>query len=536
MLSRVRHVPMSACELHRLIDGVVDADWRNPTWWTLCLGVALLEAIGRDPTQADDELQDLPLRYLNSNGDPRADTFMGRRDAHVLRPPDTIADAIASARAAVTVLPTLHDAFPGQPLSCYLLRERGLLWPTLLGSHRHTVAFATKTGAFLATLSPIDVHTGQRRDEDRALARALSNAVRGVPPGPMLVPIDRNSMDATRAAVAVSVGQEPLATVRHLHRRTWTRGGGPWIGIGRSDDLHMTTTCHMIVDGFGHTQLTCALFRVYDQLFAETRAHLLDPARPQARGVSAHIAPERAPLTRADFGTSRQPQADIWPLGVAVRHIPNIAPGFSALAYALGCTLDEYRSAPDARRPHRYTPAFQVPVAPGERADPIHWRFRVIPGLLSVRKRDGRFEPFDAFRQRVPVFLTRERQARGLLARLRLMVARLPIPLIAKRRIMSSTKKPHLLFPQIAALAGRGCLSFLRFPAHERPSMPLYGASAPALDAAPGDQGGSSVLTAISNPAGLALTLCGVGSLGTHLQAEAFLQRFLERLKQTQRA
>ena len=53
------------------------------------------------------------------------------------------------------------------------------------------------------------------------------------------------------------------------------------------------------------------------------------------------------------------------------------------MAYALGRVL--HRRA--GRRDARFSPTFQIPIAPGDREDPLRWRRRVVPALASVRAR-----------------------------------------------------------------------------------------------------------------------------------------------------
>ena len=68
-----------------------------------------------------------------------------------------------------------------------------------------------------------------------------------------------------------------------------------------------------------------------------------------------------------------------------------------------------------------------------------------------------------------------------------------------------------------------GRLSALRFPADERPAVPLYAASAPALSPTAGDPRSGVVLTVIHHEAGCTASVLGSGLASTSAGAEAFL-------------
>jgi hypothetical protein len=174
-------------------------------------------------------------------------------------------------------------------------------------------------------------------------------------------------------------------------------------------------------------------------------------------------------------------------------------------------------------------------VAPGALHDPERRRRRVVHALLSVRMEQGRFEPLERFRERLPAILERERAGMGLLTRIHQAVSRAPAPIAVKRRMYSRAVIPRSWFPATEALAGRAGLSLLRFAAGEEPALPLYAVSASAPDPSPADPRGSSVLTIVPSPTGLALTVCGTGATGTEAGARALLERWLERYQKSAR-
>ena len=59
--------------------------------------------------------------------------------------------------------------------------------------------------------------------------------------------------------MCVALGDEPIETARHGHRRAWTERGGPWLGLGRAGGVAVVSTCHLIVDGYGHALITARI-------------------------------------------------------------------------------------------------------------------------------------------------------------------------------------------------------------------------------------------------------------------------------------
>jgi hypothetical protein len=513
MITGYRHSLTRAAKLRDLIDEVVDADWRHPSWWLLCAGVALLEARRPDPLPAD-PIAAVRDHYIASSGGPRTDTFIARTRAAPPDPAARIADALLAARAALDVLRDLQGQFPGQPLDTYLRGGPDDLRPAALGRDQVRVAFATARGAVVTRLAPDPAG-------DARLAASLAAFIRHGRASDPLAPVGAGSTRATRAALTVAIGDEFLATARHLHRRAWTAAGGPWLGIGTTADMQVVTTCHMIVDGYGHARIAAEIFRRQDQL-----AHRFG----RELGAAA-LAPDLA------CELPRLPETV--PLGIATAQLRAAQPDFAAFAHALGRALEEQvrgHLAPSARRSFNFSPSFQVPVAPGALHDPARRRRRVVHALLSVRMNQGRFEPLERFRGRLPAILERERAGMGLLTRIHHAVSRAPVPIAVKRRMYSRAVIPRPWLPAIEALAGRCGLSLLRFAAGEEPGLPLYAVSASAPDPSPADPRGSSVLTIVPSPTGLALTVCGTGATGTEAGARAFLERWLECYHETARS
>jgi hypothetical protein len=121
----------------------------------------------------------------------------------------------------------------------------------------------------------------------------------------------------------------------------------------------------------------------------------------------------------------------------------------------------------------------------------------------------------------------------GLLMRIHQAVSHAPVPISLKRRFVSRAATPRPWLPALEALASRCALSLLRFAPGEQATMPLYAASASSPDPSPADPRGSSVLTLVPGPTGLAVTLCGTGATGTENGARALLDRWLERYVDT---
>ena len=529
-------------ELRALLDDIADIPWWHPAWWSVISGAALFEGYGA--AVATGELHAL---YLSADGSPRIDTFMGRKAKNLpLAIHQRIARAVLWARAAVDTLEALDGALPRQPLHRCVTRERGWLRRRAIPDPRQ-VAFLTGNGAYLARVTPGD---------ELALARALAEVMlpqaspRGAssaaPPliPPRLVAIDRDATEPTPTAVAVSLLDAPRDLARHIHRQVWTRGGGPWLGVGSAPPYEITTTCHLVTDGYGHWLVTDDLLRRVDAL----------------AGLENDIIRElaRSPGLCDPVDTTYQ-WRHICPAGVADAMIPGRI-RFVQAAYTFGRALTRLYRSDQERARALYSPTFQVPIAPhapgrngaageagfngqntglysspeaghnGERR-----RRRVVQGLMALRIQDGEFESFDAFRARLPAVLEREKHSAGILTRLALAAARIPIPDRLRQRYLGAPARPSRWTSLAEVLAGRGVLSCMRFSNRKSPTEPFYAAAAPPLQISPHDRRGAAVLTLMHHRGFVTATVTGTGLAATHDGAEQILRVWLEELERLQR-
>ncbi len=442
-----------AATLHGELAAIADVD---PRWWLLAGGAAVAETA---PPRAV---------YVKCDADPEADTFLG----HAAPPPrDPIADAISRARAARTALRELDGLLPDQPLAV-TLRQRGetVLDPSAL----EAAAFAAGDRVLVARL------------DDPSLPGQLAALIAGAPPRPAPGPVP---------FVCVSLGGEPIETARHAHRRAWRDGRGPWLGLGRAGDLATVSTCHLVVDGYGHARIAARI------------AELCPPGLAPPGPAGAPALPPLATIPGAI------------PLGVAWRELPAPAPRALPLAYALGVSL--HRRA--GRRDARFSPTFQIPVAPGRRDDPVRRRRRTVPAAFSVRFEDGTPEPYAAFEARARAILEREAEGRGLISRLLAAARAAPAPLAWKRRGMSA-HRPRWLDRFAEVIGGRACLSRIRVDA---PIAPTCAVSWPSRLATAADPLGACVITVVDDGARAAITACGSGLAGTAADAAALLDELI---------
>jgi hypothetical protein len=475
-------------ELRGLLDEVADIDWRNPLWWALTASSAA--ALGWTPHAG----------YLASDAEPRADTFMGWPAPAPASAADAIADAIVRAHAAARALAELDGELPDQPLAVNLLVGDGAA--TTRPTDVRCVAFVLGDRAYLARLADHPAADGALA---HALAHATAHALDAAAPAldPRLEPIDGRA--ACPAAIAVVIGDQPVAVCRHQHRRAWTTSGGPWLGLGRAGALATVSTCHLVVDGYGHAWIAARIAAARDDA-----AH----AALAAAAASATV-PALPALALAQ------------PLGVAWRPLPRL-PRFAELAHALGRVLH----TDEGQRAARCSPTFQVPVAPGDKGDPLRRRRRVVPALLSVRfpDGDGRAEALAALAARADAAVRREAAGNGLMSRLLDAARAAPAPLAWKRRLVGSAARPLLLAPISRVLGGRACLSMLRLGAEVAAAPPLVAVSSPGLLPSILDPIGSTVLTAIGDDRGATVTASGCGRTGDADGAGAFLDRLLAAL------
>lgn len=420
------------------------ADVRDPRWW-LVAGGAALDWRARSA-------------YLASDAEPSADTFIGHLSP---TPPDALADAFVRAHAARAALRELDGRLPDQPLAVTV--ERSPRGATAMPSTLDVVAFAIG---------------------DRVIAHRLASRLEDETG-------DFVAADSVPFAT-ITLGEEPIETARHGHRRGWRTNGvaiGPWLGLGRAGGLAVVSTCHMIVDGYGHAWLAARIAEHAAQL-----AHRVRALPPLAVPPPARVA-------------------EATPLAVTWRELTGRAPRALALAYALGRVL--HRLAGD--RGAAFSPTFQIPVAPGAPDDLDRVRRRVVPAIASVRFIDGEPEPFAAFAARTKQLLAREASGSGVASRLLGAARAVPVPLAWKRQAVGP-ERPGWLEPIANVIGGRGCVSCIRLAERVPPSCAV---SSPARIASSSDELGGCVVTIVDDGERAAITWCGSGRAGdTHLLDE----------------
>ena len=442
-----------SAELQRELAAIAEVD---PRWWLLAGGVAFAEVWAR------------PAVYLASDAGADADTFMGYRAPC---PRDLVTDAIQRAEAARTALRELDGELPDQPLAVTIHPASG---GATRASTLEVAAFAIGDRCLVARLG------------DPTLATQLAAVLGGAAP--------RRWTGAT-PFVCVALGDEPLVTARHGHRRAWTATGGPWLGLGRAGDVAVVSTCHLVVDGYGHARIAA---RIAQLTGGADEASPSTPARPlPALGAVAGAVP----------------------LAVVWRELPYPTPRVIPLAYAAGRIL--HRSA--GRRDAKFSPTLQIPVARGHKDDPIRFRRRVVSATTSVRFEHGEPEPFAAFEARVRASIAREATASGLVSRLLAAARAVPVPLSWKRKSIGA-KRPRWLESFAEVIGGRALLSRI---AIDVSTPPLCAVSSPSRLATPDDPVGGCVITIVDDGSQGAITLCGSGFAGTPRDAAAFLDELL---------
>ena len=436
-------------ELQRELAAIADVyRW----WWALAGGVAFAEV------HAPPEI------YLASDAEADADTFIGSPASE----PMTVDHAIRHARAAQTALRELDGELPEQPLAVTIDRQSAT---TTAPSALDVAAFAVGDGCVIGTL------------DDPTLPVQLAAALSGARPRPWSGP---------PPFVCVSLGDEPIHTARHGHRRAWTDRGGPWLGLGRAGELAVVSTCHLVVDGYGHARIAARIAEL-------TR---VEPTRS-----------ERVPLPPLPVVAAAVPLSVVW------RTLPHPSPRVIPLAYAAGKLL--HRDA--GRRDARFSPTLQIPVARGGKDDPLRLRRRVVSVTTSVRFSDGQPERFADFDARVRTQIAREASSRGLTSRLLAAARAVPVPLAWKRKSIGAKRPPWL--ERIAeVIGGRALLSRI---AVDRPVPPLCAVSSPSRLATDADPAGGCVVTIVDDGTQGAITLCGSGTTGTVARAAGFLDELL---------
>ena len=484
-----------AAELHGELREVAELGV-DPRWWLLAGGVALP--------------WDTQAAYLMSDAEPAADTFIG----HPTAPPrDPFVDAVVRALAARSAIRALDGRLPDQPLAVTIRRtlDGAIAEPSALG----TVAFAIGERTWIATLPPASATPRALATAIATLAADLGRAARGDEPrlldrlGSRPIPF-----------VCVTLGDEPLATARHGHRRAWRGNGtgeGPWLGLSRAGGLAVVSTCHMIVDGFGH-------------------AWLAEEIRTRARGIALDVrSPDsivRSPdsIVRSPDSIVRSPDVPApavstgaVPLAIAWRSLDGARiPSALPLAYALGRIL--HRVA--GRRDAAFSPTFQIPVAPGVSDNPERRRRRVVPAIASVRFGRGEPESFAAFEARTREALRREAAGSGLSTHLLAAAQGAPAPLAWKRRAVSASR-PRWLDAVATLVGGRGCVSRIRLDVATRAPSPACAVSSPGRLPSAANPLGGCVVTVVDDGEAGAITLCGAGFTDTDGRATALLDELL---------
>jgi|GEM_PF-2739538 len=465
----------NAAELRRILSELVDADWRDPRWWALVGGSSAFDVYDRART-----LLRRPRRPEGLPGaGPTNDAWIGRARSVATSAAERIARAVIAARAATAAITTIDPELPHQELHGHIARSPAGHRRVTHASSRRRVVFVLPNERFIASVLP-----DRRSDVElaRQLARAL--AMHHQPPLFRLTRLAADPTKATPAAVAVSLCDEHESTGRHIHRRAWSRAGGPWLGVGWSDDHELVSASRGAVSSYGHARLAAEVFGT-----AEGDAALLTSAA-------------RAELP-GSLDLFRLPPRGAVSLGIATEHIAGPAPSLATLAYAVGIVAGEFYPRPASSS---YGPVFQLPLPGGNETEP-----RRPLGMLSVATSSGLSESFDTFRRRIGPLLDRQRAAPQLLERLADQLARLPggSPLRVRVR----------LDPIGLNTAGRS-------------REPLFCAARPALRASEQDHLGSSAITVIPDADGYSLSISGTGFTGTNLGAGWVLAQLSKELAQ----
>jgi len=491
-----------ARELHDELAAITDVSALGPTWWLVAGTAAAAEPL---PARA---------HYVVSDAEPNGDTFIGHRSAPPL---DPIVDAICRAHAARDALRELDGQLPDQPLAVTIRRsDHGA---RVIPSSLDIAAFAIGDTVALARLC-------DRVSDESPLVARLADIARTSTTtfgAPARIRFDASLVHTNEVPfVCVSIGEERITVARHGHRRAWRDGAGPWLGLGRVGELATTSTCHMVVDGYGHAWLAARIAE-HHATIAELVANPAAISNPATKTISPAVDGDIVssetsgdlPSRRDEPLSSRLGGDDLphlalvseaIPLGVAWRELPAPAPRALELAYALGRVLHRVTGKPDAK----FSPTFQIPIAPGEPGDRERSKRRVVPTAISVRFDHGEPEPFEVFEARAKQILAREAQGRGLCSRLLTAARAVPVPLAFKRRSFTAGRAG--VFDKIAeVVGGRACLSKIRVAT----PVPLSCAvSSPARLASKSDPVGGCVLTIVEDGERVAITACGSGLAG----------------------
>ena len=475
MGSRFRRIASAWQQLRDLAD-FSEAD---PRWWL----VAVAAGLPRPNKRAN-------ARYLASNGAPASDTFIAVVGAGGYL---VAARAAQVARAAQQTLRALHGRFEQQPLASWVQRSSaGTV--SMVGNPLREVGFAIGATTWVAQLSDAP-DPAQDHAINLAIAAIIvgdsgaGNTVNLANMPLALVPLGLQH----RPFITIVVGPSPYQDLRHLHRRGWHAGGGPFIGIGVHEDWLVCSTCHIAVDGYGHTLI----------------------ARQLAQAITAPtLPPPEQPLPTLPRMTTTVP------LGVAWRRRAAPAPRALQIAYATGMALQQ-------RLPTQVV-TMQVPVA-----IPRNGRHgRVVPALLRYRD-----ETFAQFFQRGQRAIAATRSNASLMTGLMNFAQVAPVPRGWQRNSVVTPPQSALVRPIANTLAGRACISLIRIAVEDRnagpPVGPMIAVSAPALSANRNDPSGGIVVTVIDDGEHATMTVCGSGLAGNNTDANEIIDEIEQRLSFT---
>ncbi len=494
-------------QLHQQLAEVSDA--RDPRGWILSSVAALGDSL---PARA--------IPYLISDAAPRQDTFMGYEAPAPADRGSAIVEGVLTVHAARRALRALDGELPEQPLATTLDRRGPAR--TAPSDLRH-VAFVLDGEVWITELGadPADDGGAQMFALGCALARQLGVASSTAPrfeasaAAPRLLPLGAT---AHLPFAVVCLDEEEPAYLRHVHRLGWREEQGPWLGLGRAGELRSVSTSHFVVDGYGHAWLVAAIAAGVEALSHHHRASLL---------AALVAAPAGAASTPGLLGPPPGPAPRLAelppPLGIAYRSLPSPTPRVTPLAYRFGQILAKRLGA--HAHAHGRSPTVFIPIAPGDRRDPMRLRRRVRAAVVSVHSDAGGTEPYEAFAARAARTIAAEASGAGILATLHRAAANLPIPLRWKRELIGSNRG-RWLGELPAALGGRACLSSLRM--REMASPPLIAVSCPVLLPSSGDPIGGCVVTMVDNGERATIAVSGAGLAGDAAQGASLLEELLE--------
>jgi hypothetical protein len=446
------------------------------------------------PTALGDSPPSRPPPYVVNDGEPHYDALMAWEASP---PPDRVTglvEAVLSAVAARESLRAIDGELPDQPLCTTLDRRSDC--KSVPSELRH-VAFVLDGETWVAELA-----SQLRGVQDTSPSRISSSQIPLAPlctlASALADPAASSLLTPLAASphvpfVTVCLDGEKPELVRHTHRHGWLGERGPWLGVGRAGQIRAISTAHFAVDGYGHAWLTAGIAHRTAELFARHGAAMC------AAVLAAHPA-LAARLRGPDPGQTIHPCRLVdrpEPFGLAWRVLPAGGPALRAIPLAYRFAQILARIAPQPGLLASRSPSIRVPVAPGDKRDPLRVRRRVNAALVAVRYHDGTPEPFEAFAARVATTFAAEATGSGMLATLGRATAALPVPLRWKRRViggLSTGSRNRWLGDLPATLGGRGSLSVIRL--REWTSPPLIAAGSPAIVVTLVEDGERAMMTA----------------------------------------